>query len=238
MRNLSQTERAIMTALNAHITRNEEVSLTELAEECHVAKSTVVKAIKRLGFKGYREFTYNYRISRDIQRGTLLPLKVIDGDDAEVMERLVDTLDWCAGKKSIVFCDGKLWAPLLADYVSRKLALFDIFAPASYDYAMVTESRMACGAAFFFFHHLHSGEEAVSSGIGEGMVETVRAHGFRTVVFADGDETNVSSYADVLVRIADDAGADLDLFATKVIMVFERALAGLSRYRAEGRGAS
>lgn len=238
MRNLSQTERTIMTALNAHITRNDEVSLTELAQECHVAKSTVVKALKRLGFKGYREFTYNYRISRDIQRGTLLPLKVIEGDETAVMERLVDTLVWCAGRKSIVFCDGKLWAPLLADYVSRKLAMFDIFAPASYDYAMVTESRMDRGAAFFFFHHLQKGEEAVSSGIGGCMVETVRAYGYRTVVFADGDKTSVSSYADVLVPIADDVGSDLDLFATKVIMVVEHMLADLSRHRAGGGDAS
>ena len=67
MRGLTHAERAVVTALNAHITRNEEVSLTELAQECHVAKSTVVKTLQRLGYQGFEEFRYNYRLSRVAQ---------------------------------------------------------------------------------------------------------------------------------------------------------------------------
>jgi DNA-binding MurR/RpiR family transcriptional regulator len=40
----SQLDRAIIQAIVAHISKNEEISLTELAQECHVAKSSVVKA--------------------------------------------------------------------------------------------------------------------------------------------------------------------------------------------------
>ena len=51
---LSPLERQIMQSLVAHISQNEEVSLTELAEECHVSKSSayvVMPSISGTGFE-------------------------------------------------------------------------------------------------------------------------------------------------------------------------------------------
>lgn len=231
MRRFSQAERSVINALNAHISRNQEVSLSVLAEECHVAKSTVVKTLQRMGFKGYQEFSYSFRLSRDVQRGNLLPREVVAGSGTMAACNVAEVLNHCEGKKSIVFSDGKRLASLLAFYFSRKLALFDIFAPASYDYAMVHESAAAPGAAFFFIHQGGRDKGLGYSGVGEGMLKTARDLGYDTVIFTDCDDAGLAGYANVLVRIADNADPEIDLFATKVIMVIERALSELSRMR-------
>lgn len=232
MTTLSPTERGIVSALMAHISRNEEVSLTELAQECHVAKSTVVKALQRIGFQGYREFSYSYRISRDMQYGNLLPREVVRGDAEQVAADLANMLCWCQGKKSLVFLGGRRMGALLANYVSRKLAMFDIFAPASYDYAMVDETQLDFGAAFFFFHH-NPTKGFGTSGTGDSMIQTVREHGYRTVVFTDSDDVHAYGGVDVLIRIVGNANPNVDLFATRTIMVFEEALHLFAKNRKE-----
>ncbi|MDI9591256.1 MAG: hypothetical protein QM302_09505 [Acidobacteriota bacterium] len=235
MRSFSQAERSVINALNAHISRNEEVSLTELAGECHVAKSTVVKTLQRMGFRGYQEFSYSFRLSRDVQRGSLLPRDVVVGSGTTAARELASVFLWCAGRKSIAFSDGKCLAAPLAQYLARKLALFDILAPASYDYAMVDAARAEPGAAFFFIHRRDAGVGHGYSGVGEGMLAAVRDRGYRTVIFTDTDDASVTSYADVLIRIADNAEPDIDLYATKVLMVIERALSEYARLREEVR---
>ncbi len=60
---LSPLERQIMQSLVAHISQNEEVSLTELAEECHVSKSSVVKMVQKLGYRGFEDLTYDVRFN-------------------------------------------------------------------------------------------------------------------------------------------------------------------------------
>lgn len=236
MRSLSQAERSVVNALNAHITRNEEVSLTELALECHVAKSTVVKTLQRLGFRGYQDFSYSFRLSRDVQRGALLPRETLASDmqeASEIVHQLSELLVWCQDKKNIVFCDGKRSAALLADYVSRKLAMFDIFAPPSYDYVMVTESQLPCGLAFFFLHESVRNGKLEPVGVGEAMLETVRQRGYKTIIFTDQNVARVIPYADMLVKIAENVDPEIDLFASRVLMVFENVLAGYSRRRGE-----
>lgn len=231
---LSQAERAIVSALNTHITRNKEVSLTDLAAECHVAKSTVVKTLQKLGFRGYQEFSYNFRISQDMQLDALLPRKCVQGDADEVVSELAAAFAWCLDKKNLVFLGGRRMGALLASYFSRKLALFDIFAPASYDYAMVDESHLDAGAAFFFFHRNPSRGFGLS-GTGEMMIDAVHERGFRTIMFTDSDEPRFAQASDLLIRITDNADPGVDLFATKTIMVFEEALSLFAESR-EGRG--
>ena len=114
--------------------------------------------------------------------------------------------------------------------MARKLALFDIFAPSSYDYAMVTETALEPGVAIFFFHQQARGAFD-EEGVGESMMQTVRERGYRTVVFTDRDDSGVGALADLLLRVSDSGDANLDLFATKVLMLVERALARMARLR-------
>lgn len=43
---LSATDQTIMSAINYHISQSEYVGISELADECDVAKSTIVKLAK------------------------------------------------------------------------------------------------------------------------------------------------------------------------------------------------
>ena len=133
---LTPLERDIIQLLTQHISCNEEISLTELAEECHVAKSTVVKAVQKLGYGGFGDLTYNIRLNAQ-SAGGLLPRRPVSGDVDDQVDRLSRLLWSCRDKHSILFSgDHRIGAPL-SSYMCRKLAMFGIFASASYDYLMV-----------------------------------------------------------------------------------------------------
>lgn len=73
MPRFSPLERQILQALTSHISQNEEVSLTALAEECHVSKSSVVKAVQKLGYRGFSDLSYHVRFNAQTSSGSLLP---------------------------------------------------------------------------------------------------------------------------------------------------------------------
>lgn len=50
---LTDIEKDIMHCLNMKIAADTKVSLSELARECHVVKSTIVKCSKKLGYTGF-----------------------------------------------------------------------------------------------------------------------------------------------------------------------------------------
>ena len=60
---LSELERAVFRHISQHVAQNEEITLTELAEECHVAKGTVIKAVQKLGYRGFNDFACNVRLN-------------------------------------------------------------------------------------------------------------------------------------------------------------------------------
>lgn len=53
------------------------------------------------------------------------------------------------------------------------------------------------------------------------------------VVFADTDDARMRGDIDVLVRIVENADPNIDLFATRTIMVFEEALSLYAKSREE-----
>lgn len=237
----SPLERDIIQALTRHISQNEEVSLTELADECHVAKSTVVKAVQKLGFRGFGDLTYSARFNAQ-ERGGLLPRRLVEGDSEAVARELAERFERCRGRHNLIFSgDRRLSAPL-ASYMSRKLAMFDIFATPSYDYAMVRAARGngaagpqgtgPGGFALFFFHRELPAQRGLGQqpGFGEGMFAAAEAAGFQVIVFSD-DERALQDRADLLVRISPNGEADVDLYAVKALMLFEMALTRVSEMR-------
>ncbi len=112
----------------------------------------------------------------------------------------------------------------------RKLALFGVFAIASYDYLMVKGSGLPCGAAMFFFHEELPGrrEAGQPEGYGEGMLRAAREAGFKIAVFSNSEERSVEVDTDYLFAIPRDASLGIDLYVPKVLMVFEMALARMS----------
>lgn len=223
----SQLERQIVQALVAHISQNEEVSLTELADEVHVSKSSVVRAVQKLGYRGFPDLTYSVRFNAQSDADMLLPRHVMaDSGFDDAAETLARCLLRCAGKRNLIFSGDRRLGALIASYMSRKLAMFDIFAPPSYDYAMTVPGALPCGVAFFCFHRELPGRSVwgQQDGYGEGMLAAARSTGFYVVAFSDNVAPRPSD-ADLLLRVAPNERDDLDLYAARVIMLFEAALA-------------
>lgn len=246
MPRLSQLERGIIQALTKHISQNEEVSLTELAAECYVAKSSVVKAVQKLGFRGFGDLAYSARFNAREKDG-LLPRWIVEGDSESSAHTLAEFFESCRDRHNLIFSgDRRLSAPL-ASYMSRKLAMFDIFATPSYDYAMIRPmSRQGdldksgmehSGFALFFFHRELPSQRGLGQqpGFGEGMFAAVSEAGFRIIVISD-DDRELQNQADLLIRIAPNGEADVDLYAVKTLMLFEMSLAHISKMRGEMDG--
>jgi len=234
MQAFTKLEREILASLSAHISQNDEISLTDLAKECHVAKSTVVKAIKKLGYKGFDELTHSIRLNARAGDGVLLPRQVVQGRSQETVVTLAHQLLLCEQKRNFIFSGDRRTGRLIASYMSRKLAMFDIFAPASYDYALARQESLPCGTAFFCFHKELPGRSPLGQqeGYGDGMLRSARDAGFSLVVFSDDVERERPAKADLLVRISGNEDDREDLYVSKVLIVFERAL---SLYATERR---
>lgn len=230
----SKLEEEILRCLSAHIAQNDEISLTELASECHVAKSTVVKAVQKLGYKGFEDLTYSVRFNAQGSDGNLLPRAVVNGEYALQVDMLSRCFVNGEGRRNFVFSGDRRTGRLLALYVSRKLAMFDIFCPASYDYAMASASSQPSGVAFFCFHRELPGKERLGQqeGFAQGMLRSAQEAGFRIVAFTDNDERLACGKDGLTFRISDNDGTGADLYVAKVLMLFEAAL---SRY-AQQRG--
>ncbi len=230
MSQFTQAEKAVVDRLASHVATQNVVSLTQLADECHVSKSTVVKALKKLGYNGYDEFACTFRIRSHHGKGGLVPQVLVVGDQDQHVEAVVRLLTDNAEKKNVVFASGEDTASLIASYLSRKLAFFDIFMPVTYDLEMVDNPRLERGFALFILHagilqrrstrdtHRHAGEQ---------LMRRARERGFTIMTVADQDFEGLPLIPDLDLRIPTNDTVDLDLFASRVISLFE---CSLSRY--------
>lgn len=234
----SPLERQIVQALTSHISQNEEVSLTVLAQECHASKSSVVKAVQKLGYRGFNDLSYNVRFNAQTSSGSLLPRAITEDSFDAASDALTRCLGRCPGRRNFIFSGDRRCGALIASYMSRKLAMFEIFAPPSYDYAMTARGDLPLGVAFFCFHrelprHAQWGQQ---EGYGRGMLKAAREAGFFVVAFSDDpSHGKTQDDTDLMLRISPNDGIDVDLYATRVIMLFEAALARFSATRGEGR---
>lgn len=237
----TQSEHVVIDTLTAHIASQSVASLSELARECHVSKSTVVRTLKKLGYNGYDEFTCTFRIRSHHGRGGLVPQMLVVGDRDQQVEKIVDILAANAERKNVVFASGEDTASLLAGYLSRKLAFFDIFMPVTYDMDMVDNPRMERGFALFILHagmmqrrgtfemHRHAGKQ---------LMMRAKENGFSIVCVADEDYEGIPLVPDLDLRIPTSDTIDLDLFATRVVSLFECAFSLYSARASAARGRS
>lgn len=228
---LSELERAVFHRISQHIAQNEELTLTELAEECHVAKGTVIKAVQKLGYRGFNDFTRSVRLNVQSSDTALLPRRIVDDDPDYEAERLAQTILRCRGASNFIFSGDRRCAAVIASYMSRKLASFCIFAPPSYDYAMTEPFDLDPGVAYFFFHKELPGREGRGQGpgYGKGMLAAARRAGFYIVVISDDRARATETEADMIIPISQNEGLEADMFVSRVIVLLEKALTVYSR---------
>ncbi|WP_287786240.1 winged helix-turn-helix transcriptional regulator, partial [Megamonas sp.] len=133
----SQLERIVIQHIVSHISQNRELTLADIAEQCHVSKSTVIKALQKLGYRGFRDFHRDVRLGARSSNDALLPSRVTRRPVEDEAKALSDLLYRHKGDRNFIFKSDRRSGDLLANYLSRKLSLFGILCPATYDYSIV-----------------------------------------------------------------------------------------------------
>lgn len=233
MQKLTDTEREIIEKLFASNAVREEISLTELAASCHVAKSTVIKTVKKLGFSGFKDYLYAYQTSSNIHNTRVLPKQVTEGDFDLAVALLADCLERCRGKRNICYSGGDPTIGILADYVNRKLNMFRIASVSSYDYVTFDSLAPKAGVMFFFLQAVPESDKNYVNvrPAYEGLLAYAAQHGYTTVAIIDAGFPDDLPYIDVAIKLAREPGATMQMFPVKVLMLFESALAAYSAHQ-------
>lgn len=227
MGTLTAAEQSVIDELIRRGAMLQDYSLSELAADCHVAKSTVSKTIKKLGFKGFSDFIYTYKLSSNIQRDRLLPQQAIEGDSAKVEHDLAALFKENEGNKNIICSLGSFQLQPLMRYISRKLAMFDIFAPASYDYSLYEHVHLDPGFVFMFPRKSAPVDPTADlRPIWKTQADKLHSMGYTVVTLSDDAElqNQIDSGYAVTIRSSHVHGTDADLFIPNVLMLFEDTL--------------
>lgn len=231
MATLTTTELSIIDALVGHNAAHDPVTVARLAEECCVAKSTVVKAIQKLGFSGFTDYATTYNIHAVSRRDAIFPREIVTGSFVRSAEKLADSFTYGIGKKNLIFPHSRLNGQALSSYLSRKLSMFELFCPASYDYLMIDIHRLDPGVLYFFFQKPSDDDQAsrAAEETHRHYTEYARKNGYRIVTFTDVPEYAPKLETDTVIAISPNTEPFCDLFSAKVLMVFERALSVYSK---------
>ena len=233
MQKLTDTEREIIEKLFASNAVREEISLTELAASCHVAKSTVIKTVKKLGFSGFKDYLYAYQTSSNIHSTRVLPQHVTEGDFDLAVAMLADCLERCRGKRNICYSGGDPAIGIVADYVNRKLNMFRLTSVSSYDYVTFDSLAPEAGVMFFFLQEIPASDKNYVNvrPAYEGILSYAVQHGYTTVAIIDAGFPDDLPYIDAAIKLARTPSTVTQMFPVKVLMLFESALAAYSAHR-------
>ena len=225
MSNMSDLEKEVMQKIQKNVTLKNKVSLNDLAEECHVSKSTIVKLAKKLGYSGYVEMIhkmYNEQEWTDPFRADL-----IDGDLEWTVRKLAQKLREFAGCKNIIAKSP--YGDYVCEYYSRKLQMFDIFAVDTYDYGNVMNSRQKKGFALFC-------TQSVSFGTYSELMKLAQKSGYYIIVFGVDQADPMIRYADFHVIFKKNHYKTADFFNAQLMVLLEMVLSEYSRIlKEEGR---
>jgi len=218
MNKMSDLEKEVMQQIQKNIILKNKVSLNDLAQACHVSKSTVVKLAKKLGYSGYVEMVhkmYNEQEWTDPFRTDL-----IEGDLEWTVRKLAQKLREFAGCKNIIAQSP--YGDYVCSYYSRKLQMFDIFATETYDYGMILNSRQKKGFALFFSQNNAFGNYSE-------LMRLAQTSGYYILVFATDQADPLIRYADYHVIFKKNHYKTADFFHAQLIILLEMVLSEYSR---------
>ena len=211
---LTEVEGEIIHHLQRMVTTNQKVTLTILAQECHVAQSTIVKVAKKMGYSGFVELYYHVRSECGKSHDSLaFSQDLIHGDIKKSMNEIVDVMWRHRRHKNFIHAISD--NDSLSSYFSRKLAMFDFLAPASYDYVMAQSTILPHGLAFFLECRKQSREYM------EEMLDIAKKENFYIIMLSDGKDAWLDRQADLCIRIQKTNHKGTDFYPAKVLMWIE-----------------
>lgn len=235
---LSATDERILFTLNDHVSQGDHVSITTVAEECSVAKSTVVKLAKKLGYHGFSDLRDDLaRGRRDTVSDTYLPMSITDFDDAlEDATRMAQYVWENRFHKNVLVGSTSSAGRLLSSYLERKLFMFNIAAASTYDYATIMPGVRQPGFALFYEHNASPKAERgrISLTVSRPHFRLAQKSGYTILLVNDtGSSARAARLAHDTFRIKRSNVEHADLFVPRTIMLFELMLSELARMARE-----
>ena len=218
MSKMSDLEKEVMLQIQKNITLKNKISLNDLAQECHVSKSTVVKMAKKLGYSGYVEMIH--KMYSEQEWSDPFQSDLIEGDLGWTVRKLAQKLREFAGCKNIIA--KSLYEDYVCGYYSRKLQMFDIFAADTYDYEMILNSRQKKGFALFF-------SQSSSFGNYSELMRLAQKAGYYIIVFATDLTDPLIRYSDYHVIFKKNHYKTADFINAQRIGLLEMVLSEYSR---------
>lgn len=228
MISLTEVESEIMHHLQCMVNLNQPVTLSILAQECHVAQSTIVKVAKKMGYSGFVELYYHVRSQAGhTQESLAFSQDLIEGDMVSSINEVVDLMWRHHRHKNFVHATSD--NDILSSYFSRKLAMFDFLAPASYDYVMARSQILPHGLAFFLECRKQSRAYI------QEMLDIAKKENFYIIMLADGKDSWVQKQCDLCITIKKTNRKGTDFYPAKVLMWIEILLSAYAKRCMEER---
>lgn len=218
---LTNSEDRILSTLQNRISLRQPTSLENLAAECYMAKSTIIKLAKRLGYDGFVEMYHYYRTHQAPSvKADTMPFEsdLVVGDLHAILRELAWKLRENEDNKNIVYATGAgtlVDTEMLGQCIARKMNLLDLIAYPSYDYLMVQPPRRKKGIIFYL--DIHNMKDHT-------MIELGKREGFYQVGFADCAEPTMKAEMDYFVQVIKTEYHDADFYASKLLIFFEMLL--------------
>lgn len=218
MSKMSDLEKEVMLQIQKNITLKNKISLNDLAQECHVSKSTVVKLAKKLGYSGYVEMIH--KMYSEHEWSDPFQSDLIEGDLGWTVRKLAQKLREFAGCKNIIA--KSLYGDYVCSYYSRKLQMFDIFAADTYDYEMILNSWQKKGFALFLSQNNPFGNYSE-------LMRLAQKAGYYIIVFATDLTDPLIRYSDYHVIFKKNQYKTADFINAQRIGLLEMVLSEYSR---------
>lgn len=218
MEKLTEVEKEIMRVLQTHISLYRKIHLNDLAGECHVAESTIIKLAKKLGYSGYVEMYYKLygkrkqNISFEFSNYDYL----IEHNFEEQVEAISELLHYYRNCKILVVSYGK--SDYIRDYFVKKLCMFDFIASGTYDYDMIRNPRLERGIAFVLdgnTQNQHTLKTISDVAINEG---------YNIVSFSQVSNKAIEKGAHMNIVLSESKYKTADFFMAKVVIFIELLL--------------
>ncbi len=226
---LSLTDRLLLETFNYHCAQHDYVTLTQLAKECSVAKSTVEKFAQKLGYENFVDLRES-AFQENADSSNFIITDIVEGDLLEAADSLATIFYECRHKKNFIHTNRIPPSSILAPWLSRKLSMLDILAPASYDYAQILDSQMPLGFEIFFNHKMiDSYVDDVP--INQPIIEITRNANVQTILLGDNISSAHEEQASLAIRIGSSISGGADLFIARCMILLELSLSEFASLR-------
>ncbi|MGL5978906.1 MAG: MurR/RpiR family transcriptional regulator [Erysipelotrichaceae bacterium] len=219
---LTKIEQDILKQVLVSMEANQKLTVDELAQQCFVSKSMIVKLSKKLGYRGYTEMQYKLKPKTTVEVNNLA-LQDPSNQMTQYVQALADLFYYYKDAKNIVISSKNNMC--VNQYITRKLCYFDVFATGTYDFDMIKTPRKDKGIALFLV------EESDRQYMMD-VIRNAKEKGFNIIVFSnDFAFDSLLVHFNVIFR----KHKAYDFFRSDILVLFEYVLAAYAKALYEER---